>query len=118
MAGYASITTTWDSPQSKRMECIMKLNSAQVEQTLTQFVAHVIPDDHPMVPKLNEMFGDHTYFLDGNGLHVVEPSDDTLAGAPVVTVVNLADWSDAHQTSLAPHKPEPTEIIVVLENMH
>jgi hypothetical protein len=96
----------------------MKLSSAQVEQTLTQFVAHVIPDDHPMVPKLNEMFGDHTYFLDGNGLHVVEPSDDTLAGAPVATVVNLADWSDAHQTSLAPHKPEPTEIVVVLENMH
>jgi hypothetical protein len=25
----------------------MKLNSAQVEQTLTQFEAQVIPDDHP-----------------------------------------------------------------------
>jgi hypothetical protein len=93
----------------------MKLNSAQVEQTLTQFVAHVIPDDHPMVPKLNEMFGVHTFFLDGNGLNVVEP---THAGAPVGTVVNLADWSDARQTSLAPHKPEPTEIVVVLENKH
>jgi hypothetical protein len=32
----------------------MKLNSAQVEQTLTQFEAQVIPDDHPLVPKLNE----------------------------------------------------------------
>ena len=32
----------------------MKLNSAQVEQTLRQFEAQVIPDDHPVVPKLNE----------------------------------------------------------------
>jgi len=40
----------------------MKLNSAQVEQTLTQFEANVIPDDHPLVPKLNELFGDHTFF--------------------------------------------------------
>jgi hypothetical protein len=78
----------------------------------------VIPDDHPMVPKLNEMFGDHTYFLDGKGLNVVEPNDDTLAGAPVGTVVNLADWSDAHMNSLAPHEPEPTEIVVVLESKH
>jgi hypothetical protein len=100
------------------MECVMKLNSAQVEQALTQFEAHVVPDDHPMVPKLNEMFGDHTYFLDGNGLNVVEPSDGTHAGAPVGTVVNLADWSDADMTSLAPHKPEPTELLIVLENKH
>jgi hypothetical protein len=96
----------------------MKLNSAQVEQTLTQFEAQVVPDDHPMVPKLNEMFGDHTYFLDGNGLNVVEPSKDSDAGAAVGTVINVADWGDADMTSLAPHKPEPTEILVVLEKKH
>jgi hypothetical protein len=42
-----------DALQSKRMESVMKLNSEQVEQTLTQFEAQVIPDDHPLVPKLN-----------------------------------------------------------------
>ena len=41
----------------------MKLNPAQLEQTLTQFEAQVIPDDHPLVPKLHELFGDHTSFL-------------------------------------------------------
>ena len=50
----------------------MKLNSAQVEHTLMQFEAQVIPEDHPLVPKLNELFGDHTFFLDGNGLNVVD----------------------------------------------
>jgi hypothetical protein len=100
------------------MECVMKLNSAQVEQALTQFDAQVVPEDHPMVPKLNEMFGDHTYFIDGNGLNVVESGEHTDDGVPVGTVVNLADWSDADRTSLMPHKPELTELVVVLENKH
>ena len=96
----------------------MKLSSAQVEHTLTQFAAHVIPEDHPLVQKLNELFGDHTFFLDGNGLNVVEPKETTHAGSPAGTVVNLANWSDAQLTSLAPHEPEPTEVIVILESKH
>jgi hypothetical protein len=93
----------------------MKLNCAQVEQTLSQFEAQVIPDDHPIVPELNDLFGDHTFFLNSDGLNVVEPSE---TGAPAGTVVNLANWTDAHLTSLATHEPEPTEIIVVLEVEH
>ena len=94
----------------------MELNSAQVEQTLIQFEAQVIPDDHPLVPKLNELFGDHTFFLDSNGLNVVEPNESI--DAPAGTVVNLANWSDAQLTSLAPHEPEPTEVVVILESKH
>jgi hypothetical protein len=96
----------------------MKLNSAQVEQTLAQFEAVVIYDDHPLVPKLNELFGDHTFFLDGNGLNVVEPNESTGAGAPAGTVVNVASWTDAQLTTLTPHKPEPTEVVVILESKH
>ncbi|HKD25354.1 MAG TPA: hypothetical protein VKC66_05490 [Xanthobacteraceae bacterium] len=96
----------------------MKLNSAQVEQTLTQFEAQVIPEDHPLVRKLNELFGDHTFFLDSNGLNVVEPNERTEAGAPAGTVVNVASWSDAQLTSLMPHEPEPTEVVVILETRH
>jgi hypothetical protein len=96
----------------------MKLNSAQVEQTLSQFEAHVIPDDHPIVPELNELFGDHTFFLNTDGLNVVEPNEDAAAGARAGTVVNLANWTDAHLTGLAFHEPERTEITVILETAH
>jgi hypothetical protein len=96
----------------------MKLNSTQVEQTLSQFEAQAIPDDHPLVPKLYELFGDHTFFLDSNGLNVVEPNERDHAGAQAGTVVNLANWSDAHLTALAPHEPEATEIVVILETEH
>ena len=95
----------------------MKLSSAEVELTLTQFEAQVIPDDHPLVPKLNELFGDHTFFLNGDGLNVVElnESKSTRAGVPTGTVVNLANWSDTRLTSLSPHEPEPTEVVVMLD---
>jgi hypothetical protein len=93
----------------------MKLNSAQLKQTLAQFEAQPIPDDHPLVAKLNELFGDHTFLLDVHGLNVVEPLEDATAGAQAGTVVNVADWSDAHLTSLAPHDPQPTEVVVILE---
>jgi hypothetical protein len=96
----------------------MKLNSAQVERTLTQFEAQVIPDDHPLVSKLNELFGDHTFFLDRNGLNVIEPNESAGTAAPAGTVINLADWSDARLTSLVPHEPERTEVVVMLESRH
>src|SRR5262245_50867962 len=39
----------------------MKLTSAQVERTLTQFQGEAIPDNHPVVRQLNNLFGEHTF---------------------------------------------------------
>jgi hypothetical protein len=51
---------------------------------------------------------------------VIEPSENENAreGAQAGTVVNLADWSDGPQSSLVPHEPETTEIIIMLETEH
>jgi len=88
----------------------MKLSPQAVEQTLNQF-----EEDHPAVPQLDELFGQHTYFVDDSGLHIVEPTGETDSGKQQGVVVKLASWSDAKRTSLAPHPPEPTDVIVVLE---
>jgi hypothetical protein len=97
----------------------MKLTSAQVERTLSQLEAQAIPDSHPMVPQLNELFGDHTFFLDSNGLNIVEPTvEPPRAGTQAARVVNLANWSDANLTSLAAHEPEPTDAIIELGSKH
>jgi hypothetical protein len=98
------------------MECVMKLNSTQVEETLNQFDARVLPDDHPLVQKLNDVFGDHTFFLDNNGLNIVEPNKSAANAEGMV--INVADWSDSELTSLVPHEPVPTEVVVVLEGKH
>jgi hypothetical protein len=127
-----STTSRWEAPQgamtpgfagsanallrkTQSKERAMKLTSAQVERTLSQFEAQALPDSHPMVRQLNELFGDHTFFLDGNGLNIVEPADEgSLAGARPARVVNLANWSDARLTKLRPHEPEPTDAVVEL----
>jgi hypothetical protein len=94
---------------------VMKLSPQAVEQTLTQFEAQALPENHPAVAQLNQLFGEHTYFLDGNGLHIVEPAEATDADAEKGVVVKLASWSDSSRTSLAPHPPESTDVVVVLK---
>jgi len=93
----------------------MKLSSANVERTLTQFEAQPLPDNHPAVAQLISLFGEHTYFLGPSGLHIVEPSQPTDSGTQRGVVVKVASWSDETYTSLAPHPPEETDIVVVLE---
>jgi hypothetical protein len=97
----------------------MKLNSTQVEQTLGQLNAHVLPDDHPTMMQLTSIFGDHTFFVDERGLNVLEPAEVPETGAQSGELINLADWSDPSLTSLVPHEPESTGTIVVFRDaMH
>jgi hypothetical protein len=93
----------------------MKLSSEAVEQTLQQFEAEPLPENHPAVAQLNQIFGDHTYFLDGTGLHIVELTQATDSASQQGVVVKLASWSDESRTSLAPHPPEPTNMVIELK---
>ena len=92
----------------------MKMNSAQIEQTLNQFDAQAIPAGHPAMPQLERLFGNHTFFLDSEGLNIVEPVVEQNDGRRGV-VVNLASWTDETKASLEPHEPESTELVVDLE---
>ena len=70
------------------------------------------------VPK-ETMFGDHTYFLDGNGLNIVEPSPAAL-NVPssdigeMGVVVNIANWTGSDPPKLEVHEPERTDSMVSL----
>jgi hypothetical protein len=99
-------------------ECAMKLSSPLVERTLSQFEAEAIPDEHPVIPELKGRFGDHTFFLDGNGLNIVEPVELTQGRTAAGRVVNLASWNDEDPPKLAPHEPESTDVVIVLESIH
>lgn len=61
----------------------MKRAAAMVTQALDQYDAKVIPESHPAVTELSQRFGDHTFFIDGSGLNIIEP-----------VVVNLASYND------------------------
>jgi hypothetical protein len=96
----------------------MKLTPAQIERILSQLDVKAIPDDHPGVPQLKELFGDHTFFLDRSGLNIVEPAGHVAAGVQAGRIVNLANWNDEKLTKLATHEPEPTDTIVELGSWH
>jgi hypothetical protein len=93
----------------------MKLNSAQLERTLGQLEARAIPDGHPLIQQLNDLFGEHTFFLDRHGLNIVEPIE--VAGESAM-VVNLASWSDESRSGLEVHEPEATDVVIMLGLRH
>lgn len=93
----------------------MKLSSGSIDRTLTQFSAEVVPSEHPVAEQFRSNFGDHTFFLDRNGLHIVEPGEPYPNGAVTGRVVKLASWIDASKTSLAPHERVYTDIVVALD---
>jgi hypothetical protein len=94
-------------------EPTMKMSTTMVQRCLSQYDAQAIPSNHPSLPELSALFGDHTFFLDGKGLNIVEATGSD--GGNAAQVVNLASWADDSRTSLAPHEPEPTDVIVQLE---
>ncbi len=93
----------------------MKLSAASVERTLTQLDAQAVPDNHPVAEQLRSLFGDHTYFIDGSGLSIVEPAERNGDGETVCRVLNIADWADESLRTLMPHEPELTAAVVVLD---
>lgn len=89
----------------------MKLSLAQVERVEEQYDGQIVPEGHDVAPQLETLFGDHTFFLDSQGLNIVEPSPED---GHVGNVVNLANWTDEKRTMLAPHPPEPTNVVIEL----
>jgi hypothetical protein len=87
----------------------MKLTTDQVQRTLDQFDAQPIPENHPVITELTGLSGEHTFFVDGQGLNIVEPAEGNN-GQAMARVINLADWTDATRTRLVPHEPQSRDI--------
>ena len=95
----------------------MKLTSAQIQSATRQFEAQPIPQDNRILAELRSIFGEHTYFLDNNGLHIVEAflAEPDQGGAPAGRIVKVASWTDPAHTTLAAHPPEPTGVVIDLD---
>jgi len=91
----------------------MKLSATQIVQTADEIGAQPVPADHPIVMQLTRIYGDHTFFLDGEGLEIVEATRPDGADN-AACVVKLASWTDDDRTRLAPHEPQTTDVVVVL----
>ena len=95
----------------------MKLSQAQISRTLAQFRAEVLAEDHPAAAQFRELFGHHTFFLDAEGLYVLELLEIPGMEAQDGEVISLANWSDADFTKLTTHQPEPTGLVIHLKEV-
>jgi hypothetical protein len=104
----------------KKEEPTMKLNAEQITKTLNQLPVELLPEDHPIVPQLNRLFGDHTFFLGQSGLSIVESAADLMGPSSADIgqtgmVVNVASWTDSNPPKLEAHEPELTGSTVALD---
>jgi hypothetical protein len=93
----------------------MKLSTPWVDQTQDQFNVLAVRENHPAVETLNQMFGDHTYFLGEDGLHIVEETNAVQRGSDGHEVVRIASWGDDERTTLVPQEPEPVGVVRLSE---
>ncbi len=96
----------------------MKLSPVRIQQTLDQLATQtvVVPPDHPKAAELHDIFGEHTFFLDEDGLEIIEPAIPAGAGDDTGQLVKLAMWNDAARTVLAAHPAEVTNIVIHFES--
>jgi hypothetical protein len=92
----------------------MKLAEANIQKALNQLNVKAVPAGHPMEAKFCETFGEHTFFLDAEGLSVIEPVGTVSEEQPTGQVVKLASWLDTKYTQLMVQEPEFTETFIVL----
>lgn len=93
----------------------MKLTSDHVEQTLQQMNATVLPEAHPVTNALCGLFGEHTFFLDADGVCIVEKGgDEDAAEVEVGRVMKIAKWSDDDHSMITPHPAVSTGTVVAL----
>jgi len=95
----------------------MKLNEAQISRTLSQFRAQVLAEDHPAAVQFCELFGHHTFFLDAEGLYVLEMLEIPGMEAQDGELISLGKWSDTDFEKLTTHQPEPTGVVIHLKEV-
>ena len=87
----------------------MKLTPNQIAASREATAAMPLPDDHPVMEKLTEAFGEHTFFVDQNGLSVfVEQSEvpeEVVLPEGDPRLMLIAAWTDETRQALGAVKP-------------
>ena len=94
----------------------MKLNTVQVEAIEAQTGAIPIPHDNPANEALINVFGEHTFYADQNGLHVLETVavEETTTGEHA-EVIQIAEWANDDKSELQPIEPRRTGAVFGLD---
>lgn len=92
----------------------MILSPTQVEAAKAAIGVDPVPADHPAMPQLQQAFGEHTFYLDANGLLVFEPAEEQAEAQDAARLYLVAAWADENKQQLSPVEPHPTNVVVDL----
>lgn len=83
----------------------MLLNDTEIEAVRESIGAEPVSDDHPAMTQLVEVFGEHSFYVDTNGLSIfaTEEEVEEIEGTPRLTLI--AAWADEKKTALQPVQP-------------
>lgn len=87
----------------------MKLNDAQAAAAKETLGADPIPEEHPVAQQLSQTFGEHSFYLDNNGLLVFEKTQEDPNTACLFLI---AAWTDDEKKELGGVQPQPTNITI------
>ena len=95
-------------------EIIMKLTRTQIAATRDSIDATPLPDDHPVMGQLRDAFGEHTFFIDQNGLSVFVDQNEVPAEVELPEgdprLVLIAAWTDESRQALGAVEPVDTGV--------
>jgi len=94
----------------------MRLSELQTQRIQEQTGASVVPDDNPSMPALKQNFGDHTFFLDADGLHIWESVAENPDDKAKLVGVRIASWSSDEKKSLVTHEPARIQVLAAPES--
>lgn len=92
----------------------MKLTIEQIEGIHDQAGIDPIPQTEAVIDVLQHHFGDHTFYVDEEGLRVWESIDDEQAATEKLQAYRVASWADEEKNALVPHDPIPMDTVVEL----
>ena len=95
----------------------MKLTTDQTAAVQRQTGADPLPEDNPTMGQLQEIFGEHTFYVAEQGLVVPETTPEAAEDGSVEFML-VAVWAGEDKQSLQPIEPQPTGIKLELATAH
>ncbi|NQV85295.1 MAG: hypothetical protein HQ494_15895 [Rhodospirillales bacterium] len=96
----------------------MKLTEKQIDSVRKQLSVEPVEGDHPVQQELETAFGEHTFYADPNGLHIIEKAEPAGAGPDQGVfgiIMQIAIWEGEAQESLQSIDPQQIGDIFPLE---
>lgn len=94
----------------------MKLTSEQIQTATESLGFDAIAEQHPVHPQLEKALGEHTFFINDNGLFVFNEHSEENSKEKTARLYVVAAWTDDEKKALSPvTPPSPVDVVFDLD---